>query len=333
LEASKTVQPADRTIVLGRGLNCDVVVNRDGVSRDHARLQLRGGTWSVSDLASTNGTWLNDVRVRSPVPIEPQDTLRLGRWVVELELDVWAAETLNSELHSDLTFDGFISYKHGASDALAEALEIHLGQFGRDLFEKRELNLFLDKGQLTASSNLWERLEEALEGSEHLVVLACPEWAASRWCRVELEWWLANRGVRDLVIVHCGGEIHWGNGDFDWERTTALPRALRGWFNAEPLWIDARQVGHRSLQNPRYRRLVARLSAALHRTSIEDVDSRYRARRVWVRVIAAAAALLVAVGAVGGLAFMGLWLGFDADHVVGMSGQLVRGAELPGFGR
>jgi hypothetical protein len=50
-------------LVIGRSATCDVIVKRPEVSRRHARLVFRDGSWFVHDLASTNGTTVNGTRV------------------------------------------------------------------------------------------------------------------------------------------------------------------------------------------------------------------------------------------------------------------------------
>src|SRR6185437_12754514 len=47
-------------LVLGRGDNCDVRINDHSVSRRHATVQAGTGGWTVTDLGSTNGTFLNN---------------------------------------------------------------------------------------------------------------------------------------------------------------------------------------------------------------------------------------------------------------------------------
>jgi hypothetical protein len=64
-----------------------------GVSRQHARLLWRDGRLMIEDLASTNGTWVNDVRLAPnvPHPLWDGDILRLG--TLRLRVQVRAGGT------------------------------------------------------------------------------------------------------------------------------------------------------------------------------------------------------------------------------------------------
>ena len=66
--------------VVGRSAACGLQVLEPGVSGVHCRLELRGGWLVVRDLGSTNGTWLNGVRVDAAA-LRPGDRLRIGRVV------------------------------------------------------------------------------------------------------------------------------------------------------------------------------------------------------------------------------------------------------------
>lgn len=70
-------------VVLGRKREaCDLVLPFDGVSRQHAELRPSAGGWSVLDLGSRNGTFVDEVRIppRVPVPVEEQTLLQLGAY-------------------------------------------------------------------------------------------------------------------------------------------------------------------------------------------------------------------------------------------------------------
>ena len=65
--------------VLGRGADCDVVLDLVSVSRRHARITVREEGAMLADLESKNGTFLNDERLREEASLSPGDRIRLGQ--------------------------------------------------------------------------------------------------------------------------------------------------------------------------------------------------------------------------------------------------------------
>jgi hypothetical protein len=73
-------------VTVGRSRECDVVVGEETVSRFHAELRHGAGDeWTVRDLDSLNGTWLNGARVRE-ARVCRGDVLCLGALRMELRL-------------------------------------------------------------------------------------------------------------------------------------------------------------------------------------------------------------------------------------------------------
>lgn len=73
----------NRQMALLRNLHVDLATfhaHHRGVSRKHARLSLHNTRLSVSDLGSTNGTYLNNERLDAnvPYPVKQGDEIRLG---------------------------------------------------------------------------------------------------------------------------------------------------------------------------------------------------------------------------------------------------------------
>ena len=52
-----------RPVVLGRTDACDIEIPDDSVSKRHCSFETKGGNMTVTDLGSTNGTLLNDMRL------------------------------------------------------------------------------------------------------------------------------------------------------------------------------------------------------------------------------------------------------------------------------
>ncbi len=78
------VGPTGATI--GRSRQCDVVLNDPNVSRQHAEIRPRGGSWVLSDLGSTNGSILNGRRIEGPEVVKAGDEIEIGTSVIKFEL-------------------------------------------------------------------------------------------------------------------------------------------------------------------------------------------------------------------------------------------------------
>ena len=66
-------------IAIGSAAGNDLVIaNEPSVSRRHAKIECRRGSYRIIDLESTNGTFINDVRVRGALTFKIGDVLRFG---------------------------------------------------------------------------------------------------------------------------------------------------------------------------------------------------------------------------------------------------------------
>ncbi|GAA0811432.1 TIR domain-containing protein [Spirilliplanes yamanashiensis] len=189
-----------------------------------------------------------------------------------------------------MRFDAFISYSHAADGRLAPALQRGLHRLAKPWHRRRALWVFRDHTGLSVSPALWSSIQDALDNSEFLVLLASPEAARSDWVNREIEHWVATRSPDRILPVVTDGEWQWdpARGDFT-EDSSAVPAALRGVLAEEPLYLDlrwAREGGPLTLRDPRFRDAVAQLAAPMHGLSKdelegEDVRQHRRARRLW----------------------------------------------------
>jgi hypothetical protein len=72
---------------MGRSRQCDVTVDDPNISRNHAEVRPRGGSWVLTDLGSTNGSRLNGRRVEGSEVLKPGDEIELGTTVLRFELE------------------------------------------------------------------------------------------------------------------------------------------------------------------------------------------------------------------------------------------------------
>jgi hypothetical protein len=93
-EAGRRVE-LDDEIAIGRQ-DGDLVLEDPEVSRRHAVLRRTGGSVVVEDLESTNGTFVNGERIRSPREVLPGDQVRVGRTTFVIEPDPRADDTFVS---------------------------------------------------------------------------------------------------------------------------------------------------------------------------------------------------------------------------------------------
>ena len=72
---------------MGRSRQCEVMVDDPNVSRQHAEVRPRGGSWVVTDLGSTNGSRLNGRRLQEPTVLKPGDEIELGTTTLTFALE------------------------------------------------------------------------------------------------------------------------------------------------------------------------------------------------------------------------------------------------------
>src|SRR5262245_27686185 len=111
----------ENPLVIGRGNDCEILINDHSVSRRHARIQPGADGYYAADLQSTNGTFVNDVPA-SMCKLKDGDYLRVGNCIYRF----LAGGNVESEYHEEI-------YRLTIIDALTE---IH---------NKRYLLEFLDR--------------------------------------------------------------------------------------------------------------------------------------------------------------------------------------------
>jgi DNA-binding NtrC family response regulator len=70
--------PLKSWVVIGQDAGCTLAVTDPQTSPRHARIELNENKWTLKDLRSEHGTWLNDTRI-SEAFLEPGDWIRIGQ--------------------------------------------------------------------------------------------------------------------------------------------------------------------------------------------------------------------------------------------------------------
>lgn len=74
---------SSQTMVIGR--QGDIKLHHESVSRQHAKLEFREGEWTLTDLESRNGTFVNRASIQRHI-LTPGDIIRCGRVALRFEL-------------------------------------------------------------------------------------------------------------------------------------------------------------------------------------------------------------------------------------------------------
>jgi ABC transport system ATP-binding/permease protein len=91
-ESHEFVLAEGATASIGRSSSNDISIPERHVSRQHAVIAFRDGMFTISDLGSANGTFVNDRRLTEPFPLAHGDVIRLYVPVIAFSAVVTAEE-------------------------------------------------------------------------------------------------------------------------------------------------------------------------------------------------------------------------------------------------
>jgi pSer/pThr/pTyr-binding forkhead associated (FHA) protein len=77
--------PLQTATSFGRAPDNTIVLSDEAISASHAFLYQKDGIWWLEDLASTNGTRLNELPISKPTPLTHGDLIEIGNHRFRLE--------------------------------------------------------------------------------------------------------------------------------------------------------------------------------------------------------------------------------------------------------
>lgn len=90
--AKRLVELEKNEVTVGRLDNNDIVLPKNNVSKVHSQLVVREGRPVVSDLKSTNGTYVNGRRIAAPFVLKPGDKVYIGDFILTVEAHAMGEE-------------------------------------------------------------------------------------------------------------------------------------------------------------------------------------------------------------------------------------------------
>lgn len=195
-------------------------------------------------------------------------------------------------------FSAFISYSHadaGFVRRLHGSLESYrlprrLRRRGKE--RGRLAPLFMDRAELAAAPNLTDAVRDAIEGSEHLIVVCSPSAAVSDWVSREIRLFRELHPDRTVLAALCRGDV---DAAFHEELLVVGADGKR----EKPIAADFRKRGDG------YRLALLKLVAPLADVGLDELVERdaQREHRRAIAVATASACGLVFAGGLGVLLF------------------------------
>lgn len=96
----------EKEMVVGRSPNVHIVINEQSVSRNHAQCTSSESGISITDLGSSNGTYVNDERISAAQPLRDGDIIRLGNIVFKFFAQGNVENVFHDKIYRMATIDG-----------------------------------------------------------------------------------------------------------------------------------------------------------------------------------------------------------------------------------
>lgn len=92
-------------VKIGREPDNDIVIDNVAVSRHHSRIERVGGGYTISDLNSTNGTFVNEERIKEQVKLQDGDIIIVGKHSIVLESENKAEAQAGADFGGTMILD------------------------------------------------------------------------------------------------------------------------------------------------------------------------------------------------------------------------------------
>jgi diguanylate cyclase (GGDEF)-like protein len=92
--------------VIGRSSKADIQIDQEAISRNHAKVKSDGKRVTISDLGSTNGTYVNDEPVSGDFQLRNGDLVKIGRTIFKYIAGGNIEAAYHDEIYRLTTMDG-----------------------------------------------------------------------------------------------------------------------------------------------------------------------------------------------------------------------------------
>lgn len=104
-DLGRRVSLGNEQCVIGRSSKCEVQIDQESVSRNHCRISFNGKTYTIRDLGSTNGTYVNDELI-DEINLRDGDQIKVGRTIMKFITGGNIEAQYHEEIYRLMTIDG-----------------------------------------------------------------------------------------------------------------------------------------------------------------------------------------------------------------------------------
>ncbi len=105
-EMGRRVRVTTEPLIIGRSPKCEVQIDQESVSRNHCEIRFDGREFLVTDLGSTNGTYVNDHAIDGGGRLRHGDQLKVGRTILKFIVGDNVEVEYHEEIYRLMTTDG-----------------------------------------------------------------------------------------------------------------------------------------------------------------------------------------------------------------------------------
>jgi diguanylate cyclase (GGDEF)-like protein len=103
-ETGRRLPLTTHDFMIGRSTKCDLLIDQKDVSRKHAQIVWALGRYTIRDLQSSNGVWVNDKRINEEEPLSHGDKIQIGQTLLAF-LSEDGVKTRYQEIYRLMTVD------------------------------------------------------------------------------------------------------------------------------------------------------------------------------------------------------------------------------------
>ncbi len=115
-QIGRRIELTGAPLVIGRSPRSDLQLDEDSVSRQHVRIEpddksAEGMAWQISDLGSTNGTYVNDALIRT-AQLRHGDQIQVGRSILRYLTGNSIERAYHEEIYKLMSMDGLTQLRN-----------------------------------------------------------------------------------------------------------------------------------------------------------------------------------------------------------------------------